>query len=817
MPLNRREVSSDALRARIDPNQFSFTTTEELVPQDAVIGQERAVRAIDFGLHIQDRGYNIYVSGVPGTGKSTIVKSMIKRVAETQPTPDDWCYVHNFQDPDRPKALNLPAGKGREFQRDMERLIGALQVELSRVFQSKEYEDQRRNLEETFSKARDSLTNQLEEQAREYGFIIKSTPFGMAVVPVVRGKPLEAEQVEALDSRTRDEVERKQKSLHEHIHTFVQQIRALREEMHQKIAELERQAAHFTSEHAFDSLRKNYRAFPKVMDYIQAVQQDVLENFKDFLPEQETPIRIPGLEIESSRKSMIRYVVNVIVDNAGTQGAPLVEEGNPTYNNLIGRIEKKGRLGTLYTDFTLIKAGSLLQANGGYLLLNVLDVLRSPFTWDALKRVLKNKEIKIEDIGELYGVIASAGIKPEPIPVHLRVVLIGNPLIYYLLHAYDEDFGKLYKVKVDFEMERPRDTDAPLQYARFVGRICREEGLLHFDRTAVCALLEQTSRWANHQGKLSLRFSELTNLIRESSYWAQSERAARVSRQHVQKAVEEKIYRSNLLEHQIQELISEGTLMVDLSGAVVGQINGLSVYELGDFSFGRPSRITARVFLGVSGIVNIEREAKLSGRTHNKGVMILSGYLGGRYAREIPLSLSASLCFEQSYGEVEGDSASAAELIALLSALSDIPIRQGIAITGSVNQRGELQAIGGVNEKIEGFYSACKALGLTGDQGVIIPSRNLKHLMLKEEVVEAVGSGQFHVYAASTVDEAMEILTGQPAGELQPDGKYPAGTLNAAVMKRLTDMNERLRELEADQPRSLQASGLEPLDESLTE
>jgi lon-related putative ATP-dependent protease len=810
MTLNPRELPSTELRARFDPEQFQFTTTEDLSPQDAVIGQERAVRAMDFGLHFHDQGYNIYVSGVPGTGKNTIVKSMIKRVAETQPTPDDWCFVHNFQDPDRPKALSLPAGKGRDFQREMERLIDSLRVELSRVFQSKEYEDQRRQLEETFSKARESLTHQLEEQARAHGFIIKSSPLGMVVVPVIKGKPLEDEQLQALDSGTRAEIERKQKNLHDHIHTFVQQIRALRDEMHRKVADLDRQAAHYTTEHAFESLRQNYRTAPKVIDYIQAVQQDVLENFKDFLPEQETPFRIPGLEIDSSRKSMTRYAVNVIVDNAGTRGAPLVEEGNPTYNNLIGRIEKKGRLGTLYTDFTLIKAGSLLQANGGYLLLNVLDVLRSPFTWDALKRVIKNGEVKIEDIGELYGVIASAGIKPEPIPVHLRVILIGNALIYYLLHAYDEDFGKIYKVKVDFEPQQDRDAEVPIQYARFIGKLCREEGLLHFDRTAVAALLEQASRWANHKGKLSLRFSHIADLIRESGHWARSESAAHVSRRHVQKAVAEKIYRANLLEEQIQELITDGTLMVDLSGTVVGQINGLSVYELGDFSFGRPSRITARVYLGQSGIINIEREAKLSGKTHNKGVMILSGYLGGRYAREIPLSLSASVCFEQTYGEVEGDSASAAELIALLSGLSDIPIRQAMAITGSVNQRGELQAIGGVNEKIEGFYAVCKARGLTGEQGVIIPRSNLKHLMLKEEVVEASASGKFHVYAASTVDEAIEILTDRPAGELQADGKYPDGTVNAAIMKRLADMNETLRAMETERRRPLGAPAPEP-------
>ncbi len=812
-----REVSFQDLRARFDPAQLPFMTTEELAPLDGVIGQERAVRAMDFGLHVQDRGYNIFVSGVPGTGKSTIVKSMIQRVAETQSTPEDRCYVHNFQDPDRPKAVGLPAGKGREFQRDMERLITVLRAEFPKVFQSKEYEDQRRLLEENFAKARDSLNSQLEERARDYGFMIKSTHLGMVVVPIVRGRPLEAEGLEALDFRTRAEIERKEKDLHEQIHAFVQQVRALREEMNQKVEALDRQVAHYTSEHAFESLREKYRAHPEIVEYVQAVQQDVLENFKDFLPEPETPFRIAGMEVESARKSMTRYAVNVVVDNAGTKGAPLVEEVNPTYNNLVGRIEKKGRLGTLYTDFTLIKAGSLLQANGGYLVLNVLDVLRNPFSWDALKRVIKNQEVKIEDIGELYGIIASAGIKPEPIPVRLRVILIGNPFIYYLLYAYDEDFGKLYKVKVDFDLQQDRAAESPIQYARFIARLCRDEGLLHFDRAAVAAVLEQTSRWADHQRKLSLRFSDLADLVREASHWARQDGKAQVSREHVQKAVEEKTYRSNLLEDRIRELITEGTLMVDVAGTVAGQVNGLSVYDLGDFSFGRPSRITARVFLGQSGIVNIEREARLSGKTHSKGVLILSGYLGGRYAREIPLSLSASLCFEQSYGEVEGDSASAAELVALLSGLSDIPIRQGIAITGSVNQRGEFQAVGGVNEKIEGFYAVCKALGLTGEQGVIIPRKNVKHLMLKEEVVEAVASGRFHVYAAATVDDAIEILTGYPAGEPQPDGTYPAGTINEAVLRRLTEMGEKLRALEDERRHPAGAPRREPLEEGSPE
>jgi len=796
MDMKRWEIPCEALRVRFDAGQLPFKSTEELSPLDEVIGQQRAVRAMDFGLHIQDSGYNVYVSGSPGTGKSTIVKSMVGRVAETEPTPDDWCYVHHFQDPDRPKALRLPAGKGRALQRDVDRLIVSLKEEFPKVFQSKEYEDQRRQLEEGFTKARDSLTGELEAQAKERGFLVSSTRLGIVVVPLYRGKPMEAEQMEALDPEVRAEIQRKEKSLHEHIHVFVQQVRALREEINRKIEELNRRVAHYSSAHLFEQVATTYRDLPEVVEHIHGMEQDVLERFKDFLPESEPQLPFAGLEPEPDRTSMIRYQVNVIVDNGALRGAPLVEEVNPTYNNLIGRIEKKGRFGTLYTDFTQIKAGSILQANGGYLVLNALDVLRNPFSWEALKRVVKNQCVKIEDIGELYGVPTSAGIKPEPIPVSLRVIIIGNPFLYSLLYAYDEDFGKIFKVKVDFDVQQQRADDSALSYARFIARLCREERLLHFDASGVAAVLEQAIRWTAHQQKLSLQFSLVADLVREASFWARRDGCALVSADHVRAAIREKLYRSNLVEEYIRELIAEGTLMVDVTGGVVGQVNGLSVHDLGDFAFGRPSRITARIFLGQEGIVDIEREVKLSGKTHSKGVMILSGYLGGRYAERTPLSLSATLCFEQSYGEVEGDSASTAELVALLSSLSAMPVRQGLAVTGSVNQRGELQAIGGVNEKIDGFFDVCKAVGLTGDQGVVIPRQNVKHLMVREEVMEAAAAGRFHVYAVSTVDEAMELLTGVPAGTLQPNGAYPDGTVNAAVLSRLRAMNERLRALE---------------------
>lgn len=701
---DRWKVAKEELTHRFDPLKIPFETTEGLPSEEIIIGQERALRAIDFGLSIQDRGYNIYLSGTPGTGKSTIIKSIVTRLAKTQPTPDDWCFVNNFQDSDHPKALNLPAGRGRVFQRDIDQLIGVLKGAFQKAFQSKEYEDQRRLLEEGFTKAAEELNKQAEEE----GFAINFSVLGVMMTPLLKGKPLEPEEIEKLDPKTRAEIEKKQKELHERVHHFIQKIRAIREEINRKLDALNHRVVRFASEDAFETLQQKYRDLPKVVDYIQSLKQDIVENFTLFLPQPDTPLPMTGVDAPPAHLLMARYAVNVIVDNSGTQGAPLVEEVNPTYNNLIGRIEKRGRFGTLFTHFTLIKGGSLLQANGGYLSLNIVDLLRNPFSWEALKRTLKNQELKIEDLGDIYGISATTVLKPDPIPVRLRVVLIGSPLIYHLLRTFDEDFAALFKVKVDFDLEQDWAEDAPLRYGHFIAWLCRKEGLLHFDRAAVAALLERSARLVGHQKKLSLQFTPIADLIREASYWAGQEGRLWVSRGDVLKAVQEQTFRSNLLEEKIQRWIAEGTLMVDVDGSAVGQVNGLSVIDLGDFSFGRPSKITARVFMGQSGIVNIDREAKLSGKTHNKGVLILCGYLGGRYGRENPISFSATLCFEQSYAEVEGDSASAAEFAVILSALTNIPLRQGIALTGSMNQRGEIQPIGGVNEKIEGFYDICK-------------------------------------------------------------------------------------------------------------
>ena len=502
------------------------------------------------------------------------------------------------------------------------------------------------------------------------------------------------------------------------------------------------------------------------------VEEDVLNNLREFLGQtQELPYQIEGMDKGSFLE---RYKVNVLVDNAETKGGPVIEESNPTYNNLVGRIERKARFGALYTNFTMVRSGSLLQANGGYLVLNALDVLRSPFSWDALKRVIKKNEVKVEDMAELYG-ITTGGLKAEPIPVSLKIIMLGSPWLYYLLYYYDEDFRDIFKVKSDFDTQTAGSIDEKMRYANFIGAMVKNDGLLPFDRSAVAGVVDHAVRLAEKKNKLSLRFSELSDLVRESSYWAEKSGSSVVTALHVDKALDEKIYRANLLDERIQELFTEGTLMVDVSGSVVAQVNGLSVYDIGDFSFGKPSRITSRVYLGKSGVIDIEREAKLSGRIYNKGVLILSGYLGGTYAQDKTLSVSATLAFEQSYGEVEGDSASAAELVALISGIAEAPVKQNIAITGSINQKGEIQPIGGVNEKIEGFFAVCKNRGLTGDQGVIIPELNVKNLMLKKEVVDAVKEGKFRIYAVKTVNEALEILTGLPAGERQVDGTWPAG------------------------------------------
>ena len=790
MDIKDREVPLAELRHTCDPAELPFKTTVELSLRDEVIGQARAVKAIEFGISIRNHGYNIFVSGIPGTGRNSIAKSIIKRISLDRPVPDDWCYVNNFKDADRPRAINLPAGKGREFRRDVGKFIEFMQSEIPKVFESKEYEEQKTHIIDESEKAKEVLFADAGKRALELGFQLTITRTGIVKVPLWKGKQLTPEELESLTPEQRRELEGHEKMVDTEIRDFLSKARLLGKEVHEKVNDLNRRVAHFAMGHQLDDLKEKYRINPRIPDYLDEVEEDVLNNLREFLGQtQELAYQIEGMDKGSFLE---RYKVNVLVDNAETKGGPVIEESNPTYNNLVGRIERKARFGALYTNFTMVRSGSLLQANGGYLVLNALDVLHSPFSWDALKRVIKKNEVKVEDMAEFYG-ITTGGLKVEPIPVSLKIIMLGSPWLYYLLYYYDEDFRDIFKVKSDFDTQTAGSNDEIMRYANFIGAMVKNDGLLPFDRSAVAGVVDHAVRLAEKKNKLSLRFSELSDLVRESSYWAEKSGSSVVAALHVDKALDEKIYRANLLDERIQELFTEGTLMVDVSGSVVAQVNGLSVYDIGDFSFGKPSRITSRVYLGKSGVIDIEREAKLSGRIYNKGVLILSGYLGGTYAQDKTLSISATLAFEQSYGEVEGDSASAAELVALVSGIAEAPVKQNIAITGSINQNGEIQPIGGVNEKIEGFFAVCRNRGLTGDQGVIIPELNKKNLMLKKEVVDAVKEGKFRIYAVRTVNEALEILTGLPAGERQVDWTWPQGSINFLVDKRLKEMSKKLK------------------------
>ncbi len=793
MASNQHELSTEQLRRRSDPAQFPFETTAEVEPLEGVIGQERAVRAIRFGLDIDSPGYNVFVAGLSGTGKGSIVRRFLTQLSADEPIPDDAFYVHDFEDPDSPRILFLPAGRGHELRADMVELIEDLQEQVPKAFEGKEYEEQRRRTAERHQDRKQELLDKLEGVARERSFELKSTPMGFRTVPIRDGKPLTQEEYEGMEEKQRADLDERMEKLEKEVRAVMAEVKVVDQAMKEQLRDLNQQVAMNVLGNLMLDLRKRYLEFSKVSEYLEAVQKDIVDNIEHFRETEEPAMPIPGLRLPRQEPDLSRYEVNVVVDNSHTEGAPVVFERNPTFANLVGRIERRAQFGALLTDFTMIRAGSLAKANGGYLVLNVDDVLRNPFVYEALKRAIRDREMRIEDLSERYGLFATQTLKPEPIPLKTKVILLGNPMWYQLLFAYDEDFAKIFKVKADFDHQTDREESRNMQLAGFIARFVAEESLPQMDRTAVAAIVEQASRLVEDQEKLSLRFSDLTDLMRESAYWARQGEAEVTSANHVEKAIEEQEYRASLVKNRVQELIEREVLLVDTEGEAVGQVNGLAVHILGQYAFGRPSRITAAVHLGRAGVINIERRARLSHSTHDKGVMILSGFLGERYAQERPLSLSATLTFEQSYGEIAGDSASSTELYCMLSALSKAPIKQGIAVTGSVNQKGEVQAIGGANHKIEGFFDTCQRRGLTGEQGVMIPAANVQHLMLRRDVVEAVEAGKFRVWAVDHVDQGIEVLTDVAAGEQNDDGTWPEGTINFLVDQRLEDLGRRLQ------------------------
>lgn len=780
-----------------DPASFTFETTAELEDLHDIIGQPRAIEAVQFGIGMRHEGYNLFVLGPPGIGKHALVRQFLGQEAVAKSTPDDWCYVNNFEQPYKPRVLRLPPGQGLGLCQDMNRMMEELQTTIPAVFDSEDYRTRKQVLLEEFKEREEKAFEELKRRATEHGFALMKTPVGLAFAPVHNGHVLSSEQYDQLPEVEQERIKAELAELQEQLQATIQEAPRWEREFRERLKMLNREVALLAVGHLVAELRQKYSGLPAVVSYLDAVQQDIVEHVDDFRPAEESSPAALNLALSGAAKDASpfrRYQVNLLVDNSSTQGAPVIFEDHPTHQNLVGKVEHVvSQMGALLTDFTLIKPGALHRANGGYLVLDAHKVLGQPYAWEQLKRALRSGEIRIESLQQIFGLIGAVSLEPEPIPLSVKIVLVGERLLYYLLSTYDPDFAELFKVEVDFEEQMSRSPENDLLYARLVGTLARKEGLRHFDRTAVARVIEHSARLVGDAEKLSTHMQSIADLLREADYWAGQAGQAVVNAGDVQRAIEAQIYRANRLRRQIQEEIQRETILIDTQGEKVGQINGLSVLTLGNYAFGRPSRITARVWLGKGEVIDIEREVELGGPIHSKGVLILSGFLGARYALERPLSLSASLVFEQSYSGVEGDSASSAELYALLSALAEAPIKQSLAVTGSVNQHGQVQAIGGVNEKVEGFFDLCRARGLSGQQGVLIPAANVKHLMLRREVVEAVAAGQFHLYPVTTIDQGIEILTGLPAGERDEHGKYPEGSLNGRVEARLAALADRWR------------------------
>ncbi|MEZ4598668.1 MAG: ATP-binding protein [Syntrophotaleaceae bacterium] len=782
-------LSPEELEWRCDPAQFEFDSTKDLCCLDETIGQDRALTAIDFGLGIDAKGFNIFVLGEPGTGRSTTIQRVVDKRAADEPVPDDWCYVYDFKDATRSACIQLPAGLGRQFCKDMEELVARLAETIPKIFESKEYEQAKSSITSESQEKNKKLVQELEEQVNREGFILQRTVGGLVLVPTKDGQPLSQQEYAELSEDERKHFEDKGAELQEKLNEVLRKVVDLEKDMRESILGVEKGFFSSALQQLFEPLEEKYKDKEKILQHFEGCKEDIVNRAEEFRPGQGPQIAMGG-KIVRQEPSFDRYRVNLFVDNGDLEGAPVVFEPNPTYFNLYGRIEHIIQAGTATTNFTMIRPGALHKANGGYLILDCREVLLNLFSYEALKRSIRNEEVKIEDMAEQFRLIATVSLKPQPIPFKCKVILIGIPWLYYLLYQADPDFRKYFKVKADFDRMMKNTWENVQQYALFVASQCDKEKLPPFAPDGVARVVEHAARLIEDKKRLSSRFIDVADLIREAAYFARQQGTETVNREQVELAIESKIYRSNKTEERIQEFIEEGTILVDTEGRVAGQLNGLSVYMLGDYAFGRPSRITVRTFMGKGGVINIDREAKLSGPIYNKAVMILAGFLGDRFAQDKPLTLAASICFEQSYSGVEGDSASSAELYALLSSLSDIPLHQGIAVTGSVNQRGQVQSIGGVNEKIEGFYTVCKAKGLTGEQGVIIPAKNVQNLMLRREVIAAVRDKKFHIWAVDHVDQGIEILTGLPAGEKQEDGTWPEGTINALVDGRLRQMAE---------------------------
>ena len=782
---NKNELNYKNLKISCDPSIFKFKTTEELDNIETGIGQERGLKALEFGLNVDINGYNLYLEGPAGVGKTMYTKHYLDKISKKQKTPCDWCYIYNFENPNEPIALPLHAGQGKEFKEQMDAFIKDIKNDLKNTFNNEDFEKEKALIAQTYEEKREALMVKLNKKSEKYGFQVKSAQNGIYMMPIINGKAIEQEEFEKLDDETKQNFEDNSSIVQEQILQVISEIKNIEQESQKKLSEWQSNVALLTINAHINYIRSKFKRNKKISTFLENIKKDILKNIDYFLaePQNETQ-QMPGPRPEP-QKPWENYRVNLFIDNSAQEGAPVIMDSNYSYHNIFGKLEYENYYGSLKTDYTMLKPGLLHKANGGYIIFQAHDLIENAVCYEGLKKALRQKQLLIENTADPRSPMVMVSLKPEPIPLDLKVIIVGDEQIYQTLLAVDYDFRKLFKIKVEFEDSSDNTEENMNKLARFIHGFCEQEQLPHLDPSAVAKIMEYSSRLADNQDKLSTRFNDLAQIIGEAATWAKMKKSKIVTAEFVDMALSERANRIKKYDSMYTEMIKENTLLIDTTGAKVGQINGLTIMNIGDYMFGKPVKITATTYTGKNGVINIEREVDLSGSTHSKGVYILSGYLGEKFAQDIPLSLTASICFEQLYNGVDGDSASSTELYAILSSLSGVPINQSFAVTGSVNQKGEIQPIGGVNEKIEGFFQICKMRGLDGTHSVMIPIQNQKNLNLSNEVVDAVKNGLFHIYAISTIDEGIELLTGVPAGKKDSNGNFPAGTINYLAYEKL--------------------------------
>ncbi len=783
---NKNELNYKQLKMTCNPEVFKFETTEELESIQTGIGQDRGIKALEFGIQVDVKGYNLYIEGPSGVGKTMYTKNYLDKIAGKKKTPSDWCYIYNFDNPNEPIAVSLPAGQGKQFKEDMAGFIKEIRKDIQKTFNADDFEKEKALIKQEFEAKRSALLEKLNEEASKYNFQVKSAQNGIYMMPIVDGKTIEEEEFEKLEDSVKREYEEKSVLVQEQIMNVIGQIKEIERQSDKKISEWQSNVALLTVNVHINFLKSKYKRNKKINKFLNDVKQDVLKNIPTFLEDKSKQYQQVA-QNPTLRKPdpCLNYRVNLFVDNSNREGAPVIMDSNYTYHNIFGSLEYENYYGALKTDHTMLKPGLMQQANGGYIIFQAKDLLTNPACYEALKKALRVKQIGIENTNDQRSSMVMVSLKPEPIPLDLKVILIGNANIYQTLLAMDNDFRKLFKIKVEFEDDAPVTTENLNKLARIIHGFCEHAEMPHLDAGAMSRLVEYASRLAGSHHKISTRFDDLIQVAAEAATWAKLSKSKVVTAEFVQKALDERIERVKKYDSRYIEMIKENSLLINTSGFEIGTLNGLTVMTIGDYTFGKPAKITVNTYTGKNGVINIEREVEISGPSHSKGVLILTGYLGEMFAQDIPLSLTASICFEQLYNGVDGDSASSTELYGLLSSLSGIPINQSIAVTGSVNQKGQIQPIGGVNEKIEGFFQICKMRGLDGSHGVMIPIQNVEHLQLSDEIVEAVKNKEFHIYSVSTIEEGIEVLTGVPAGKKDKNGHFPVGTINYLVYEKL--------------------------------